>query len=223
MRRAAGFTLLEMTIALVLFALMSAILFGALRIAGRSWDGGEAKAAQTSDIRQTEQFLREHLTSQYPQRLRKVVELPLIFSGTHDELRYAAALPARVDEGGIYYFRLFVAKDGDRSRLMLERIVPDLEATGDIDFTDADRSVLAEDIDEIRVDYFGRDKGSVDANEPTWRDRWDDKQLLPLLLRIEIVPKKGPPWPQLVVEPRRAPEAGCRQWDPAQSRCVGQG
>jgi general secretion pathway protein J len=220
--RTRGFTLLEMTIALLLFALMAAVLFGSLRLAARSWDSGEAKAAQASDMRQTEQILREHLSTQYPQRLRKTVELPLIFAGTRDELRYSAALPARVNEGGIYYFRLSVAKQGDRSRLVLERVVPDLDATSDIDFTDAERSVLADDIAEIRVDYFGRDPGSADAVAPTWRDRWDDKQKLPMLVRIEIVPQKGAAWPVLVVEPRRAPEAGCRSWDPAQQRCVGQ-
>ncbi len=220
--RSRGFTLLEMTIALLLFAMMSAVLFGSLRLAGRSWDSGEAKAAHASDMRQTEQFLREHLSSQYPQRLRKVVELPLLFAGQRNELRYAAALPARVDEGGIYYFRLSVAKDGERSRLMLERVVPDLDATADIEFTDAERSVLAEDIEELRLEYLGRDSGSADVVTPTWRDRWDDKQKLPLLMRIEIRPAKGPAWPLLVVEPRRAPEAGCRNWEPAQQRCVGQ-
>jgi general secretion pathway protein J len=212
-----------MTIALLLLALMSAVLFGSLRLAGRSWDGGEAKAAKASDIRQTEQFLREHLTSQFPQRMRKVIELPLIFSGASDEVRYAAAMPARIDDGGIYYFRLAVAKDGDRSRLVLDRIVPDLDGTADIEFTDAERSILAEDIGEIHIEYYGRDKGSADAVEPTWRDRWDDKQKLPMLIRIEIRPIKAAPWPVLVVEPRRAPEAGCRNWEPVQQRCVGQG
>jgi general secretion pathway protein J len=218
-----GFTLLEMTIALLLLALMSGVLFGSLRLAGRSWDGGEAKAAQVSDMRQTEQFLREHLSTQHPLRLRKVLEFPLLFSGARDELRYAAALPARVEEGGIYYFRLSVAKDGERSRLVLERIVPDLDATAEIEFTNADRSVLAEDIAELRVEYFGRDAGSADAVTPTWRDRWDDRQKLPMLMRIEIRPAKGPSWPLLVVEPRRAPEAGCRSWEPVQQRCIGRG
>jgi hypothetical protein len=44
-----------------------------------------------------------------------------------------------------------------------------------------------------------------------------------MLVRIEIVPAKGPPWPTLVVEPKRAPEAGCRSWEPVQQRCVGLG
>jgi general secretion pathway protein J len=219
---ARGFTLLEMIVALALFALMGAVLFGALGTAARSWDGGEAKVAQSSDMRQTQAFLREHLTSQFPQRLRKVVDLPLLFAGSSDEIRYAAALPARVDEGGVWYFRLAVAKEGERSRLVLDRMLPDLDASSAIDYRDAERSVLAEDIGEIRIQYYGRETGATDASEPTWRDRWDDRQKLPMLVRIEIRPLKGLPWPPLVVEPRRAPEAGCRQWEPVQHRCIGQ-
>ena len=90
--RMRGFTLLELTIALVLLALLSSVMFGALSFAGRSWDGGEAKAAQVSEMRQTEQFLRAQIGAQYPLRAATVLEAPLYFSGSADEIRYAAAL-----------------------------------------------------------------------------------------------------------------------------------
>lgn len=218
---ARGFSLLELTIALVLLALMSAVMFGSLSFAGRSWDGGEAKAAQVSEMRQTQQFLRAQLGSQYPLRARKVVEFPLFFAGTADEIRYAAALPARVAEGGLYFFRLAVARDGDKSRLVQERVIADADAAGEIDFRDAARAVLAEGIGGIKIGYFGRDSGAAAADAPTWRDRWDDKQRLPLLVRIDVTPQKGPPWPQLIVEPMHAPEVGCKTWDQARSRCTG--
>jgi len=219
--RSRGFTLIELTIALVLMALMSAVMFGSLSFAGRSWDGGEAKAAQVSEMRQTEAFLRAQLGSQFPLRAKTVAEFPLHFVGSADEIRYAAALPSRVAEGGLYYFRVAVERDGDKSRLVQERVVPDPATTGEIEFRDAERAVLAEGIGELKIGYFGRDAGAADADTPTWRDRWDDKQRLPLLLRIDVTPQKGPPWPQLVIEPRHAPEVGCRAWDQARSRCGG--
>ena len=221
--RAGGFTLLELTIALTLLALMSAVMFGSLSMAGRAWDGGEAKTAEVSSMRQTEEFLREQLGAQYPLRLRKVQDMPLVFAGERDEMRYAAALPARVIEGGIYYFRLAVRKDGDKSQLILERTIPDIQALQEPEFRDADHSVLADGIAELKLSYFGRDANATDADAPTWRDRWDDKQRLPLLVRIEVRPEKGPAWPVLVVEPRRAPEAGCVQYDPARGRCASVG
>ena len=218
-RTARGFTLLELTIALILMALMSGLMFGSLSFAGRSWDGGEAKAAQVTEMRQTAEFLRAQLASQFPLRVKKVAEFPLRFAGERNEIRYAAALPTRVAEGGVYYFRLSVVQEGEKSRLVQERVIPVPDAI-DVDFRDGERSILAEGIGELKVGYYGREPGAADTELPTWRDRWDDKQRLPLLVRIDVIPQKGLPWPQLVVEPRQAAEAGCRSWDATRSRCV---
>jgi general secretion pathway protein J len=222
LKRAAGFTLVELTIALVLLAMMAALLYGALGFAGTASDKGEAKAEASAAMRLTEDFLRAQLESQHPLRLRKVAEFPLVFGGERDELRYAAALPSRVSAGGVWYFRLTIAKDDPRSPLVLERTVPDVNAARPPEFaTDADRSVLAQDIAEVKFGYYGRDAGAINADDPTWRDRWDNTQRLPLLVRIEVTPKKGPPWPPLVVAPREAPEAGCRAYDPTRQVCAG--
>jgi general secretion pathway protein J len=218
--RPGGFTLVELTVALVLMAGMAAVLFGSLSLAARSWDGGEAKALQTSDMRSTQTYLREQFSAEYPQRLWKAVELPLLFAGERDEIRYAAVLPARVAEGGVYYFRLAVIRAGEKSQLVQERAIPDLAALQEPGFGDAERSVLADDITELRIAYFGRDPGAGDFDRPTWRDRWDDRQRLPLLVRIDVKPAKGAPWPTLIVEPRPALEAGCPVMDPGQNRCV---
>ena len=218
--RSGGFTLVELTIALVLMAGIAAVLFGSLSLAARSWDSGEAVAQQVSDMRATQSYLRTQISEAYPQRLRMAVEMPLLFAGARDEIRYAAALPARVAEGGVYYFRVAVVRDGEKSQLVQERTTPDPAALREPEFRDADRSVLADGIAELRIAYFGRDAGASDADEPTWRDRWDDKQRPPILVRFDVKTVKGAAWPTLVVEPRRGPEAGCPVWDPGQGRCV---
>jgi general secretion pathway protein J len=218
--RDGGFTLVELMIALVLMAGMASILFGSLSLAARSWDGGEAKVLQVSDMRTAQTYLRAQLSAQYPQRLWKAAELPLLFAGSREEMRYAAALPERVAEGGVYYFRLAVVRTGEKSQLVQERVIPDLAALQEPEFRDAERSVLAEDIAELTIGYFGRDANAADADEPTWRDRWDDQQRLPLLVRIDVKPAKGAAWPTLVVEPRRSPEAGCLAWDVRAGRCA---
>jgi len=219
-RTQAGFTLLELTIALVLLALLAAVLFGSLGFAGTTLEKGEAKVDSTSNMRLAHAFLRSHFEEQHPLRLRKVVEYPLLFAGERDEVRYASVLPARVAGGGIWYYRLAVAKNEDRSPLVLERVLPDLNASTAPDFRESERTVLAQGIREIRITYFGRETGSNDSTEPTWRDRWDDNQRLPMMMRIDVTPDMGPPWPTLVVAPREAPEAGCRAWDAARLRCA---
>jgi general secretion pathway protein J len=218
-----GFTLVELLIAIGLLALMSAVLFGALGFAGRSWDAGEAKAENSAGMRLAGDYLRTQLASQHPQRMRKIVEFPLLFSGDREEVRFAAALPGRVGLGGMWYFRLAVSPvSGKReTALVVDRMIPDLAALDMPNFNDAERSVLADDIKSLKLSYFGRDKGTTLDVAPTWRDRWDDTQLLPVLIRIEVTPRTGDPWPPIVVAPREAPEAGCRGWDTVRQTCVG--
>jgi len=215
-----GFTLVELTIALVLMAAIAALLYGSLSLAARTWDGGEAKMQQVADLRTTQTYLRSQIAAEYPQRMLKIAEFPLLFSGERDEMRYAAALPPRVAEGGVYYFRLAVVRDGDRSLLVQERMIPDVNALEPPEFRDAERSILAEGIAELRIAYFGRPADAADAVAPAWLDRWDDKQRLPMLVRIDVKPQKGPAWPTLIVEPRRSPEAGCAGWDANRHFCT---
>jgi prepilin-type N-terminal cleavage/methylation domain-containing protein len=218
-RRERGFTLIELSIALVLLALMASTLYGSLSLAGTSWDRGEAKAQQTGEMRLTEDFLRRTLTSQHPLRLQTVIEKPLYFAGTRDSLSYAAALPGRAG-AGMYYFRVAVTPNGGTSRLTLSRVIPDHSAQGVPDFGGADFSVLADNIREARFGYFGRDPGAADLVNPTWRDRWDDPQRLPDLIRVDVTAANGTLWPTLVVEPRLAPEIGCQTWNAAARRCM---
>jgi general secretion pathway protein J len=215
-----GFTLLELIIALVLLGLLSAVLFGSVKLAGRSTDSGEARAGAAASMRLAQQFLRTNLEAQHPLRMRKMVDWPLLFAGGSDELRYAARLPTRVAGGGIWYYRLVVKTDTARSPLVLERMIPDLQADALPDFVNADRSVLAEDIASLKIGYFGREADAAATVAPSWRDQWSDPQRLPLMIRIDVTPKTGAPWPTLYVSPREAPEAGCRAWDIAREHCA---
>jgi general secretion pathway protein J len=189
-------------------------------MAGKGVERGEAKADATAGMRLCQEFLRAQLEMQHPLRMRKVQEFPLLFVGEREELRYAAPLPARVAAGGIWYYRITLARDDARSPLVLERITPDVNATRIPDFVEPERSILAEDIAEVRFGYFGRDANATEDAAPTWRDRWDNPQHLPLLVRVDVTPKHGAPWPTLVVAPREAPEAGCRSYDVNRQLCV---
>jgi len=219
-RRPRGFTLVELLIALVLLALLSAVLYGSLGFAGTTLDRGEAKVDATSGMRLAQAFLRANLEEQHPLRMRKIVEWPLVFAGEQEELRYAAVLPARVASGGVWFYRLSVKRDEARTPLVLERMLPDLAAAQAPEFTNAERSVLAQDIASLKIGYFGRDPGAADVIDPSWRDRWDDSQRLPIMIRIDVAPKQGPAWPPMFVAPREAPDAGCRAFDPARQRCA---
>jgi general secretion pathway protein J len=222
-KRGGGFTLIELLIALGLFAILSSVLFGSLRLAGRSTDVGEEKAQATAGMRLASDYLRTQLGSQHPQRMRKMLEFPLLFGGNRDEVHFTAPLPGRVGLGGMWYYKLSVAEVPGKkgTALVLDRIIPDIDALSIPTFTEADRSVLADDIKAIKISYYGRDRGSSFDTAPTWRGSWEDTQLLPVLIQVEVTPQQGEPWPTLLIAPRAAPEAGCRAWDTIRIQCVG--
>jgi general secretion pathway protein J len=197
------------------------VLFGSLSLAGRSTDAGTAKAEASSGMRLASDYLRTQLAAQHPQRMRKVQDFPLLFGGEADSLRYAAALPGRVGLGGIWYYRLKVATVAGRDKpsLILERMIPDVNSPDRPDFNAAEHSILADDIKDLKISYYGVGNDAGMDAAPTWRDQWDDTQLLPQLIRIDVTPAKGPAWPTLVIAPREAPEAGCRGWDPIRHHC----
>jgi len=218
-----GFTLIELLVALSLLALMSATLFGSLALAGRSWDAGEAKVNETSSMRVAHEFLRAQLEGQHAQRMKKMPEWPIIFAGERDEIRFAAPLPARVQSGGIWYYRLHIADVDGKQSLVLDRMIPDVTQNAPPQFDGAEHSVLATNIAALSISYLGPDPGVAAGNtgfEPAWRERWEDKQRLPQLIRIDVRPERGPPWPSLYAVPRESPEAACRGWDNARARCA---
>jgi general secretion pathway protein J len=221
--RAAGFTLIELLVALALLGLMSATLFGSLSLAGRSVDAGEAKVEATASMRLAHEFLRAQLEGQHAQRMKKMPEWPILFAGERDEMRYAAPLPARVQGGGVWYYRLHLAEVEGKRSLVLDRMIPDVTGSALPQFDGAEHSVLATGIEALSISYLGPDPGVVPGNsgfEPAWRDKWEDKQRLPQLIRVDVRPEKGPPWPPIFAAPREAPEAACRGWDNARARCA---
>ena len=100
-------------------------------------------------------------------------------------------------------------------------MLPDAEGMTLPGFDAADKSSLANGIAEVRFSYFGRDTDSNTVVDPTWREEWRDPNVLPMMIRIDVIPEKGVAWPSLVVEPRLAPEVSCRSWDISRNRCIG--
>lgn len=219
-RSARGFTLIELMVALALLALMSATLAGSLALAGRSWDAGETKVGDTTSMRVAQEFLRAQLEGQHAQRMKKMPGFPILFAGDRSEMRFAAPLPARVQGGGVWFYRLRVADVDGHASLVLDRMMPDVTATAMPDFGGAEHSVLATDVKSVSIGYLGPDPGVSTGFEPAWREQWEDTQRLPMMIRIDVEPARGAKWPTLYASPREAPEAACRAWDNARARCT---
>ena len=178
----AGFTLIEVVIALALSAFVGVILLHGVRLATFGLDR-HTKAAERLDARQAlDELLRRTLGS--------AVLIPRIaggeFAGKPDAVEFVAA----AEDGGAGLYRVTLGLDPARSLVLRRRL-----ATPTGDPREA-ASVLAARLRGFRLAYFGVDAANA---TPAWHDSWQQLNVLPLMVRAIVDSDGDPPRPPLVV------------------------
>lgn len=193
-RGQAGFTLLEMLLAIALLVLLAGLAYGTLRTGVRGWEAADAQADREDALRVGWPFLHQTLeaarTERDPQRNA------IRFDGDAAQLSWVAELPAHFAAGGPRLLTLTSADDpqGERRQLVLVSAPLDSETAGD----DANqRAVLVDDLADIAIAYYGAD----DDGAPRWQSVWRERRNLPQLVRIDIQPTDQPAWPSLYAHP----------------------
>lgn len=129
MKRAAGFTLLEVLAALVLLALLLVGVYSGLRTATRSVRSGTAAIERVDQVRSAQQFLRRELAQSMVQPIGRTDHgEPIYFEGSAREMRYVAPLPGYLGKLGPQLQRLQLVDDGHdglRLELSLALLPPD--------------------------------------------------------------------------------------------------
>jgi general secretion pathway protein J len=120
-RRALGFTLIELIIALALIALITLLLFSGLRLGARAWDGVDALAERHAELRSARTFLDQALRQSRDLTLLLEDQEHQVFVGNGDSLEFAAPLSEYVGVPGLYILRLGLDGRGENRRLVLTR------------------------------------------------------------------------------------------------------
>ena len=190
--RFAGFTLVELLIAIALFGLILTGLYSGLRMATRASDAGEAHATDSDELRAVMGFLRFELGQVYPLVFSDEDDQQVIFEGEPDRLMFVARLPQHRGVEGAYLISLVA--DQDRLVLRYRLTKPDrayLFESGDT----GKEVVLVPGVENVGFSYYGKRGRSA-----RFYSRWDDPERLPKLLRMRIRPKgRGVHWPDLIV------------------------
>lgn len=197
-RKLAGFTLLELLIAVALLALLMTMLFGGLRLGTHQIERRSAWLERASRVALVQNFLRNQLGDARPLTVAASGDDAVVFDGRANELAFVGVAPESAVHGGLQLFAVGLAHENGGAGELLLRARFYRDAAGGFR-----RTVLLDHVESVSFAYFG----STAPNEPPrWHATWHDMAYLPTLVRLSVTFADGDRMPDLVVAPRVAPD-----------------
>lgn len=199
----AGFSLVELLVALVLLGMVFLVLFNSLALGLKIWNANDQELSSNTQALVARDLLRRVLSEARP--LKTTLGAPnaehrVFFLGTQDSIRFVAPMPSHLAVGGLYEIAIYAIEGGQTgNRLEMSWRLFRRQSWPSKPLTEEKRSELISKVAEIEFNYFGQ----VDKSEPPgWHVDWQNLQSLPELirLRLKFVGGEGA-WPDLVVAP----------------------
>ena len=206
--RAAGFTLLELIIALSIVGVLLAIAFGGLRMGIVAWTRGEDRAEVQQHERGLSQILLRTVGAAcaYQGPLGEAPEKRVLFRGAEHRVEFVSQNPAFPSAAQAAFTAVVIALEDDaqgRALVMRQRVLPNREP-----FTKATVVLRDPTIQGLELDYLSSEGG--------WTSSWDadDDKKLPSAIRIRFSTLRGDrlqPSLPITVSLRAVDAAGARQ------------
>ncbi len=186
-KHAAGFTLIEVILAISIFSLIAVILYGALYLGRRAVEKGKLSAEAAQKERMLGSFLSSYVRSTFPYRVSPQ-DPSVFFIGEGSRITFVSALSRGL--GGRGMAKVTVEWDGQKgSPLTLAEEMP-VRVSGAAESAGyGNRVVLYPTVDDFQVDYL-----SPEGTEDQWVERWDgaEKRTLPRAIRFRMRAAGGP-------------------------------
>jgi general secretion pathway protein J len=168
MRRARGFTLVELIIALAIVGLLLTIAFSGLRVALAAWTRGEDRAEAHQHVRALAFTMARALGAAYPYRGAKgeAPEVVMLFNGAEQKLEFVTQAPPLPLQVPVAFTAVVISlESGDEPGLVVrERPLPNRDpfTKGELVMRDAAVTSLAF--------KFQNEDGE-------WVDTWDGQEM----------------------------------------------
>jgi general secretion pathway protein J len=179
-RGEAGFSLIEMLVAITILALVLAMLPGTFSLAHRTWD---ATAVLDQRARQDggRSFLQARLAEAMP-----VFEpvgagaVQLVFAGSTERLTFVAPSANGPQGGGLYRFTLET-----RLQALVVTVAPFVaKRARDADTLPSGEHILYDGLTSATFRYFGRK--DLRAAAPSWQTEWSRRDALPDAVELTV-------------------------------------
>ncbi|MDH3442677.1 MAG: prepilin-type N-terminal cleavage/methylation domain-containing protein [Deltaproteobacteria bacterium] len=177
----AGFTLLEVALALTLFAVLGAILYGAFSLGHRAMEKSQIVFDRNQKFRSAVDLLGSYIRSSHPYRASP--QDPVIFyAGEETQVEFISAFSLAQGGRGMAKIRIYAENgQGDGQIIKLEEAIPVRikQETETPPFSNS--LVLRERVSGFRLAYLD----ARDERE-NWLERWDqdERQGMPRAVRL---------------------------------------
>lgn len=216
-RPQAGFTLLELLVAMTVLGVLTGLLASGLGFGARVWERERNQLDISAEMQLVQDVLRRMLAQAMPLSTpgdQGSTQEPA-FVGRENAIEFLGPPPAQSLAGGIYSYRLTTEPATGGERLVLEwRIRPPQPPRTRPRVTNAEPAeqdklqalhevVLLDHLVGAKFMFYGPPE---DGGKPAWRHNWQNATTLPQLVRVEVDFHQNDSrrWPELLVEPRIA-------------------
>ncbi len=184
-RAGAGFTLIEVVLALTIFALMGAVLYGAFSLAHTAVEKSEKSFSRNQKARSIGDLLATYIRSGYPYR-ESIQEQTIYFAGERERLSFVSAYSHAMGGRGMALIAIEMENGANgRASFSLSETAPvRLDGGGG----QRHNLVIQEGVRDFQLAYL-----DVEGDKENWEERWDGKERrrLPRALRMSFIDAEG--------------------------------
>lgn len=204
--RQAGFTLIEVLLAITLLGIIMSLAYGGLRSVTRATDRADSLIQEQTHLRATQQFLHRQLARSLP--LNYLVDDDdqfYVFEGDRDRMQFVAPMPGYLGAGGPQVQELSLERTHNGYELVFRHIP--LLAYQDGIMREQKPFTLLRGLQEGEFMYKSLDR---EGRLSDWVDEWEQPQEIPVAVAFdfEFDEQSQVQWPLLNVSMRIDGTAG---------------
>jgi len=187
-RRDAGFTMLELLLALALMSLITSTIVAGLYLARRAWDSTRDRETAV-ELEEAAHALSDLLSRSYPMLMARENAPPILaFQGLANGCRFVALSEGDADWGGFVMSEIATVGAGAGQSLNVWTSVYRADAGITISVDDMRKTQVLRDVDFLEFSYFG---ASDPQAQPVWSSAWTERLTLPRLVAVRLGAHRG--------------------------------
>lgn len=183
-----GFTLLEVVLAITLFAVLGVILYGAFSVGHRAMEKTQVVFDANQKFRSAIDLLGSYVRSSVPYR-SSPQDPEIFYRGEENQVEFVSSFSLAQGGRGIAKIRIYAENgQGDGQTIKLEEQVPVRLKQENEAAAISNTVVLRERVSEFRLAYL-----EPQDNQENWRERWDkdEQKGIPRAVRLSYRNQDG--------------------------------